>query len=164
MVVPDAHHLVAHRQLREDFALFQRFVPLELEAGLADRRRELLRALRNARRQPSRGHTPGTNARKHGHGGKRREPHDIVRIRVAKPLPATSPDRPPQPHEPRGGSSPLIRIRPYAARASRTLSACVSGFTRRMAFLIRPFSSITKVERSTPQYFFPPKLFSFQTP
>ncbi len=52
----------------------------------------------------------------------------------------------------------------YVRSASRTSSACVAGFTFRSTFLTVPSSATTNVERSTPKYFLPAKLFSPQTP
>jgi hypothetical protein len=50
------------------------------------------------------------NVLKPAGGAKRRETVTRLGFRIAKPLPATFPDLPPPPYEPRGGSSPLIRL------------------------------------------------------
>ncbi len=54
--------------------------------------------------------------------------------------------------------------RTYSARAARTSSTWPSTFTFRKTWVIFPFPSMMKVERSTPMYLRPYMLFSFQTP
>jgi hypothetical protein len=52
----------------------------------------------------------------------------------------------------------------YSGSAASTSAACVSGFTRRIAFVTLPSESITKVERSIPIDVLPYSFRSFQTP
>ena len=51
-----------------------------------------------------------------------------------------------------------------SARAASTSSSCVFGETFGKTLATLPSASITKVERCTPQYFFPYMLFSTQVP